>query len=97
MDSKINKSERQEKRRLGTGDKERERLGKRRGRRKRAEKRQQFLYSRTKNKPWEVYISLTFTIIIITTAIIIIITVTTIVIAQIIIINKKINKTSGFS
>lgn len=29
MDSKINKSERQEKRRLGTGDEERERLGKR--------------------------------------------------------------------
>lgn len=29
MDSKINKSERQEKRQLGTGDKERERLGKR--------------------------------------------------------------------
>lgn len=29
MDSKINKSERQEKRRLGTGDGERERLGKR--------------------------------------------------------------------
>lgn len=29
MDSKLNKSERQEKRRLGTGDEERERLGKR--------------------------------------------------------------------
>lgn len=29
MDSKINKSERQENRQLGTGDKERERLGKR--------------------------------------------------------------------
>lgn len=88
MDFKKKKSERQEKRRLGTGDKERERLGKRRGRRKRVEKRQQFLYSRNKNKPWEVYISLTFTIIIITTAIIIIITVITTVIAQIII-NKK--------
>lgn len=43
---------------------------------------------RTKNKPWKVYNSLTFTIIIITTAIII--TVTTIRIVQIIIIiNKK--------
>ncbi len=94
MDSKINKSERQEKRRLGTGDEERERLGKER--KGKSEKRQQFLYSRTKNKPWEVYISLTFTIIIITTAIII--TLTTIIIVQIIIIiNKKINKTSGFS
>lgn len=29
MDSKLNKSERQEKRQLGTGDEERERLGKR--------------------------------------------------------------------
>lgn len=85
MDSKINKSERQKKRRLGTGDEERERLGKRKGK---GEKRQQFFYSRTKNKPWEVYISLTFTIIIITTAIII--TLTTIIIVQIIIIiNKK--------
>lgn len=86
MDSKINKSERQEKRRLGTGDEERERPGKER--KGKSEKRQQFLYSRTKNKPWEVYISLTFTIIIITTAIII--TLTTIIIVQIItIINKK--------
>lgn len=95
MDSKRNKSGRQEKRRLGTGDEERERkTGKER--KGKSEKRQQFLYSRTKNKPWEVYISLTFTIIIITTAIII--TLTTIIIVQIIIIiNKKINKTSGFS
>lgn len=78
MDSKINKSERQEKRRLGTGDEERKTGKERKGK---SEKRQQFLYSRTKNKPW-VYISLTFTIIIITTAIII--TLTTIIIVQII-------------
>lgn len=88
MDSKINKSERQEKRRLGTGDEEIERKTGRKERKGKSEKRQQFLYSRTKNKPWEVYISLTFTIIIITTAIII--TLTTIIIVQIIIIiNKK--------
>ncbi len=80
MDSKINKSEktgeettrhrRQRERKTG-----KERKGK-------GEKRQQFLYIGNKNKPWEVYISLTFTIIIITTAIII--TLTTIIIVQII-------------
>lgn len=85
MDSKLNKSERQEKRRLGTGDEERERLGKRG--KVRVQKRRQVFYSRTKTNHGK-YISLTFTIIIITTAIII--TLTTIIIVQIIIIiNKK--------
>lgn len=87
MDSKVNKSERQEKRQLGTGDKERERLGKR-GKVRGKEWKMTAIFSTVepKTKPWEVYISLTFTIIIITTAIII--TVTTIKTFQIII-NKK--------
>lgn len=84
MDSKLNKSERQEKRRLGTGDEERERLGKRG--KVRVKKDGKFSTGE-QNKPWEVYISLTFTLVIITTAIII--TLTTIIIDQIIIINKK--------
>lgn len=63
-----------------------------RGRRKRLGKRgevraeKDYSLQSKKNKSWEVYISLTFTIIIITTAII---TLTTILIVQIIIIIKN--------
>lgn len=89
MDSKINKSVRQEKRQLGTGDKERNTGKESKGKRKQVKINSIFFsIVKPKNKPWEVYISLTFTIIIITTAIII--TVTTIRIVQIItIIIKK--------
>lgn len=44
MDDKINKSERQEKRQLGTGDKERTTGKERKGK---SEKSQQVFYSRT--------------------------------------------------
>lgn len=75
MDSKLNRSEGQEKKRLGTGDEEkRERESKRLGKRGKVRVKKTARSTVEQNNPWEVYISLTFTIIIITTAIIITLT-----------------------